>query len=114
MPATYDDANLMVQLLRWGADLHLEEAVSAVMSDGFDPTKATPDEPPVRSLLTFGETIGTFVKQGVLDLGLVLDLLWVDGIWAKVAPAALKARQRADEPRLYENFEALAKAAKAI
>jgi hypothetical protein len=57
-----------------------------------------------------GETVGTFVKQNLLSSELVHDLLWVDGLWARVGPAALQAREHAGEPRLYENFEALAKA----
>jgi hypothetical protein len=111
VPATYEDANLIVQLLRWGTDLQLPEAVSAVMADSYDADSATPDDPAVRSLLLFGETIGTLVKQGVLDRGLVFDLWWVEGIWNKVGPPALRLRERVGEPRLYENFEALAAAA---
>jgi hypothetical protein len=111
VPATYEDANLIVQLLRWGTDLRLPEAVSAVMADSYDVDSATSDDPAVRSLLLFGETIGTLVKQDVLDRGLVFDLWWVEGIWNKVGPPALRFRERVGEPRLYENFEALAAAA---
>jgi hypothetical protein len=108
VPATYEDANLIVQLLRWGTDLHLPEAVSALMADSYDADSATSDDPAVRSLLLFGETIGTLVKQDVLDRGLVLDLWWVEGMWNKVGPPALRLRERVGQPRLYENFEALA------
>jgi hypothetical protein len=38
----------------------------------------------------------------------VEDWLWVDGLWSRVAPAALKVREKFGEPRLFENFEALA------
>lgn len=107
MPATYDDANLVVQLLRWGADIGLQDALNQVLSDDFDPDSASSSDPDVRILLFFGETVGTFVKQGVLDRGLVDDLFWVDGLWSRVAPAARHERQKFEEPRLYENFEAL-------
>lgn len=108
MPATYDDANLMVQLLRWGADIDLPDAVGEVMSPDFDPDTADGHSPAVRTVLTFMETVGTFVGQGVLDRGLVDDLFWVKGVWDRVGPAALKERERAGEPRLYENIEKLA------
>ena len=111
MPATHEDAQLIVQLLRWGTDLQLPEAVSAVMADTYDPDSATADDPPVRSLLYFGETLGTLVKQNVLDRELVHDLWWVGGIWNKVRQPALRERERSGEPRLYENFEALAASA---
>jgi hypothetical protein len=108
MPATYDDANLVMKLLTWGAGMDLPNAIGAVMSDGFDPANASADDGPVRSLLYFGETVGTFVKQGVLDRGLVEDLWWIEGLWTRVGPAAVKTRERLGEERLFENFEALA------
>lgn len=108
MPATYDDANLVVQLLRWGAEMDLPTAIGGVTSEDFDPANADANDPVVRTLLHFGETVGTFVKQGVLDRGLVEDLWWIEGMWSRVGPAALRQRQKMGEPRLYENFEALA------
>jgi hypothetical protein len=107
MPATYEDANLVVQLLRWGAAMGLNDAVGQVFSEDFNPDKADANDPPIRTILFFGETVGTFVKQGVLNRGLIDDLLWIDGIWARVGPAALRQREKLGEPRLYENFEAL-------
>ena len=107
MPATYDDANLVVQLLRWGADMDLGDAIGQILSDEFNAETADANEPPSRTILHFAETLATFVKQGVLDRGLVEDLLWIDGMWARVGPAALRHREKLGEPRLYENFEAL-------
>jgi hypothetical protein len=40
---------------------------------------------------------------------LIDDWLWIEGMWSRVGPAALRAREKFGEPRLYENFEALAK-----
>jgi hypothetical protein len=110
MPATYDDANLVVQLLSWATQLNLPEAVSIVLGESYDPEVATADDPPVRTLLMFGEVVGTLVKQDVLDRVLVLDLWWFEGLWRKVGSAATRERQRLEENRLYENFEALAAA----
>ena len=111
MVATYDDANLIVQLARWGTEMGLEDATQVLFSEGFDPRSASTDESSVRKVLSFGEVVGTLVKQGVLNRGLVHDLWWVAGLWARVQPAAEQERQRLGEERLYENFEALASGA---
>jgi hypothetical protein len=107
MVATYDDAGLLVQLMRWGTEMKLDVGYNEIFSEGFDPD--APDTgPAVRDVLFFGETVGALVKHGVLDRELLLDVFWADGIWAKVGPSALRAREMAGEPRLYENFESLA------
>jgi hypothetical protein len=56
----------------------------------------------------FFETVGTLVKNGLLNRQLVYDWLWVAGSWAKVEPIALRAREKAGVAALYENYEALA------
>jgi hypothetical protein len=108
MPATYDDANLIVQLIRWATDLGLDDAAQAVFADSFDPVTASVEDVAVRKLLHFGEAVGTLVKQGVLDRGLVLDMWWIGGMWERLRVAALAERDRLGESRLYENIEALA------
>ena len=58
----------------------------------------------------FGESIGTLTKRDLLSSELVQDWLWIGGMWSRVGPAALRrAREKFGQPRLYENFEALAK-----
>jgi hypothetical protein len=113
MVATYDDAALVVQLVRWGTELGLSEAVHTLLSEGFEPSIASTDDVAVRKVLEFGEVVGTLVKQNVLNKDLVLDLWWAAGAWERVRLAAEHDRERVGEPRLYENFEALAKAADA-
>jgi hypothetical protein len=108
MAATHEDAALIVQLVRWGSEMGMDEAVHELWSDGYDPETATADLPAVRKMLSFGETVGTFVKHNVLDRGLVVDLWWVEGMWSRVGPPAKLMREKMGEPRLYENFEALA------
>jgi hypothetical protein len=109
MPATYDDANLAMKLLTWSTGLGLMEAMNTLTQGGFDPASATTADPQVQAVLTFGETVGTFVKQGVLDEGLVKDLWWIEGMWERVGPAGRLLREQVGEPRLYENFERLAR-----
>jgi hypothetical protein len=109
MPATYEDANLVMQIVRWGTEMGLTDAVLVVLADEFDPETASADDPAVLKVLNFGEVVGTFVNQGVLDRGLVLDMWWMAGLWSRVGPAAGRQREHLGEPRLSENFEKLAR-----
>jgi hypothetical protein len=106
--ANREDGALLVQLAQWGSTMGIEEAQQAVWAECFDPETASADDVLVSRILTWCETIGTLTKNGLLDTKLVLDWLWVSGMWSRVGPAALKLREKHGEPRLYENFEALA------
>ncbi|HEX3326861.1 MAG TPA: DUF4760 domain-containing protein [Actinomycetota bacterium] len=106
--ATPGDAALMVQLLRWGTELKLEEAVNAIYADDFDPDEVPAANPAVTSILFFSEGVGTLVKHGLLDRDLVLDMWAVASVWKRLESAIRRERERTGEPRLYENFEALA------
>ena len=108
MAGTRDDAMLMVELAKWGSMIGLGDASRAIFADDFDPETAEASDQAVQTHLLFNETIGTLVKNGLLDRDLVYDWLWVKGTWDKVGPAALRAREKAGVPGLYENYEALA------
>ena len=105
---TRDDAFLMVELAKWGTALGLGDALPALMNENFDPDAADLGDPNVRTVLQFGESVATLTKHDLLSAELVNDWLWVSGLWSRVGPAALRARESYGEPRLYENFEALA------
>ncbi|MGB8179469.1 MAG: hypothetical protein WCF63_04825 [Acidimicrobiales bacterium] len=107
MTATYDDAALVVQLLRWDSEAGVEEALSVIFSESFEGEKAAPDDPSIRKVLMFGEAVGALVKHNVLDRDLIRDVYWFDGIWSRVKFHALAAREQEGEPSLYENFELL-------
>jgi hypothetical protein len=109
MPASHEDAQLIVQLLRWNNESGGDKAMRTILAADFDPETADLDTEGVHQVLMLGETVGTFVKHNVLNRELLVDLLWIDGLWAKVGPAARRAREHAGEPRLFENFEALAR-----
>lgn len=109
--ATHEDAQLVVQILQWGAQVGLDDALSSVFAEGFDVDAAKASDAKVRTVLNFGETVGTFVKQNVLDRDLVHDLWAIEYSWRRVGPAAIRAREAYGEPRLYENYEALARQA---
>ena len=108
MPATHDDAILMIELAKWGSMVGIDDAAREVFADDFDAEAAEVTDPSVGKLLMYGETIGTLVKNGLINRELVYDWLWVEGTWAKVGPAAKRARAKAGVAQLYENYEALA------
>jgi hypothetical protein len=108
MPASHDDAVLLVELAKWGTMIRLDEALRTVFADDFDPDAVEANDPSIQPAMIFHETIGTLVKNGLLDRDLVYDWIWVAGTWAKVAPAAERARARTGVPQLFENYEALA------
>ncbi len=102
----------MVQLAQWGTSLGLERLMPELFADDFDPDAADAmDHEAVRTCLMLGESIATLTKHDLLSAELVYDWLWIQGLWERVGPAALKAREKFGEPRLYENFEALAQGA---
>jgi hypothetical protein len=105
---TREDAQLLLQVAQWGSSIGLGDAMGELFSDSVDSGSAEFTDGAVRTALVFGESIGTLVKHDVLSRELVEDWLWVKGLWDRVEPAALKARERLGEERLYENFEALA------
>jgi hypothetical protein len=107
MAGSREDAKLVVELAKLGAMSGVGDAAAKIFSDGFDPDTAELSDPEVRLVLGYNETVATLVKNKLLDRDLVLDWLWVTGTWDRVGPAALRARERAGVPALYENFEAL-------
>ena len=109
MAGTKEDAQLIVQLAQWGAMMDLGSALAIVFDEQFDPETATTNDEGVRDVLYFTETLGTLVKNGLLNRELTLDWFAVAALWERLAPAALRAREQYGVPQIYENFEALAK-----
>jgi hypothetical protein len=109
MAGTHEDAMLIVELAKWGAMSGLPEASRTVFAEDFDREAAHVNDQAVQTVLVFYETVGTLVKNDLLDRELVHDWLWVSGAWERVGPAARAAREAAGVPELMENFEALAR-----
>jgi hypothetical protein len=107
MVATHEDAALVLQLMRWGTETGLEEALGEIFSPEFDAEHSSMANPSVRKVLYFGEIAGALVHHHVMDRDLLRDTLWFDGIWPRVRRAALAMREESGEPKLYENFELL-------
>ncbi len=108
MAGTHDDAVLVIELAKLAAMSGVNEAARTIFADDFDPDAAQANDPHVRTVLGFNETVATLVKNDLLNRELVLDWLWMAGAWDRVGPAARKAREQTGVPQLYENFEALA------
>jgi hypothetical protein len=94
MAGTREDATLLIELAKWGAMIDFGEASRKIWADDFDPDAAEARDPEVQTSLIFFETVGTLVKNGLLDRDLVYDWLWVAGVWERLAPAATRARER--------------------
>ena len=116
---TYRDATLMLQLAQWQATLNVQEALNWLWSDQYvadfeEFVKKYPwgSEESGRAGKICGvfETLGTLYKHGLFNEDLLFDWLAVSAIWDKIKGYALGVRQLAGNPRLYENFEALAAA----
>jgi len=118
---TYQDATLMLQLAQWSAASGTQEASGWVWSDEFIPEYAefVKKHPPgsaefVKAMKICGwfETIGTLWKHGLFSEELVFDWLAIDLMWDRMKGFALGWREQTGEPRMHENFEAMAKAQK--
>jgi hypothetical protein len=116
---TFQDAQLMIQIAQYWASAGIQKSLTWLWSDKYLPNY---DEfvakYPVGSK-QFGranavcgamEMLGTLYKHGLFNGELLFDWLAVDLIWDRVGGFALGVRKAAGDERLYENFEALAKA----
>jgi len=114
---THDDAVIMLQLVRTWPD----EATNWMWSDEFtaDPEQLATGRPPerahanIRAVLGWYETIGTLYKHGLINEDLLFDWLAIEETWDRMRNWALAWRSESGNPRMYENFEAMALAQQA-
>ncbi len=118
---TYQDASLMLQLAQWGSTMGLQQALNWVWSDQFVTDFAQFQEkyPPgsdgyasASKVCGWYETLGTLYKYSLFNEELLFDWLLVSAVWDRLEGFALGLRELVGDPRLYENFEAMAKAQK--
>jgi len=111
----------MLQLAQLNAVWGVHAALNWVWSDEFVPDYAEfVEKHPAGSegfrnasnVCGWYETIGTLYKHGLFNEELLFDWLAVYLVWDRVKGFALGMREQVGEPRLYENFEAMAKAQK--
>jgi hypothetical protein len=118
---TREDAQLMLQLAQLAQTPGMDRGTSILMTPDEALTyEAFVAEHPrgsegyadVMSVLKWYETVGTLVGQGLINRELVLDWLWVSGVWDRCKAIALAQRARTI-PQMWENFESLAAAQQA-
>lgn len=118
---TYQDATLMIQIAQWGSASGVQDAVNWTWSDEFeaDFEEFTKKHPPgsegaakVNKILGWYESIGTLYKQGLFNEELLFDWLAAYLVWDRVKNLAIGWREQIGNPKISENFEALAKAQK--
>jgi Domain of unknown function (DUF4760) len=123
MGATREDAQLMVQLAQLFVTSGGPEASGWMWSDDFvsDPEEfkqnfpfGSPEARHLNAIASFNETVATLTKRGLLDEELVLDWLAVHVVWERLKEILLDQREQSGEPRLWENFEALAERSRAF
>ena len=116
---TYDDANLMLQLIRWGSEAGLADASNFLWSDDFEEDfEAFNKKYPWRSqeqkyaalICGWNESLAALWVNGLLNEKLISDWLAVGMVWNRIKNYALGIREQSGNPRIYEHFEALAKA----
>ena len=115
---TNEDADLVVRLGQLWFLGKVDEASSFAWSDRFVPTygafarKYPPGSDEFRKLMNlcaWYETVGTLYKHGLLNGELLFDWLSVGSNWNRVKGFAVGMRKARGIPRLWENFEAMAK-----
>ena len=118
---THQDATLMIQLAQWMTASGAQDASNWVFSDQFIPDyeEFIKKYPPgsdgygkASAVLGWFETVGTLYKQGLFSEDLLFDWLAVFFVWDRMKGFALGFREQSGEPRMFENFEAMAKAQK--
>jgi hypothetical protein len=116
---TYEDAQVILKLYELGDDPHMGKSWDFVGSPEFidDYPQFVAKYPPgsdqygyIFHYASWYELIGTLWKHKLVNQDLLFDWILVPGRWKRVAKFMEGYRADMSEPRLYENFEALAKA----
>lgn len=116
---TYQDATLIIQMAQLGSGM--DTARAWIWSDKFIPDfpefikkypRGSEEYSNVMKICGWMELLGAFYKHKLINEELLFDWLAVDLVWERLKGFAIGVRDKAEDPRLYENFEALAKAEK--
>lgn len=115
----YEEANLMIQLLRWGSEIGTNEASNFLWSDAYEEDFesfkekypwGTQEQKHVTNLCGWYESLAALWVNGLISEKLVSDWLAVGMVWDRIKNHALGFREQSGNPQIYEHFEALAKA----
>jgi hypothetical protein len=115
MPATYDDANLILRLYELRREEKLRTArawfVKSFKPQSFHEVRelyppGSEQDAYVRMVLSYWDMVGSFITSGVLNFELFAasgsELLLV---WSRIRKLAPEAREAYKNPRAYENLE---------
>jgi hypothetical protein len=116
---THEDAMILLKLYEFGGDPHLSKSWNFVFSDHWvnDYTAFVAKFP--ASSEEYGyflhyaawfELLGTLWKHKLINESLLFDWILIPPRWNRVAKFVEGYRASTGEPRMYENFEAMAKA----
>lgn len=114
MPATYDDAQVMLRCGALFQEMNLGATSAWVFSEDFptDHAEFTAAHPAgserfgeLMRYAGFYETVATLWKHELFDEDLLFD--WMLVPWDRVGGVLVGFREDQGVPRLYENFEAL-------
>ena len=118
---SYQDANLMLKFLQWGSTSGVDEALNWLWSENFEDNYSQFEKkyPPGSKQYGYAtkacgwyEAIGTLYKQGLFNEKLLFDWLAVRVRWNHLENFAKGLREKMGEPKMYENFEAMARVQK--
>lgn len=116
---THQDAMLMLQIAQWSTSGGLGDASNWMWSDQFitdfaEFVKRYPSGSEgnrnAAKICSYFETLGVLWKHKLLNEDLLFDWVKAHQVWRRINPYALGMRQATGNPRVYENFEALANA----
>jgi len=117
-PATTEDAHLLIQMQIAATMSGAWRGLELLRTFEKPPTLAqalkrfprgSEEQGCISAFLGMGETTATFVRHGLVNEALVQDLYAVTRMWGVVEKIAKGLRRESGEPRMYENFEWLAK-----
>jgi hypothetical protein len=114
---TYEDANIMLQLARWGAESGLNKASRFVWGDKYIKEyeefikkypRGSKEFAYVIQVCGWNESLAALWVNGLLNEKLIDDWVLVSSIWERVKGFALGQREQIGDARIFEHFEALA------
>jgi hypothetical protein len=115
--ATHEDALLVVQLGQLYAQMDAAKAAGFIWRDDFPQSwedfhqkypMGSDEMGYVQVIAGFNETVATLWKHGLINEELLLDWLAIHATWDRLKGVLIGMREASGEPRLWENFEALA------
>jgi len=114
---TYDDAHVMLQLARWGAESRLNKATRFVWGEKYIDDyqefikkypRGSKEYGYVLQVCGWYESLGALWVNNLFNEKLINDWVLVTSIWERVKGFALGFREEMGEASILEHFEALA------